>query len=111
MDETFIKLKGVWKCLYRAADKEGNTVDFLLMARRFFDKAIQYNAVPDKVTTNKSAANRAALEQLNQERDIPFFTIRQVKYLNNIVEHDHCAVSLLTDTGMTWNQRLPRHTQ
>ena len=48
MDETYIKVKGVWKYLYRAVDKEGKTVDFLLTAKRdqaaakrFFDKAIQ----------------------------------------------------------------------
>lgn len=83
MDETVIKLKGVWKYLYRTVDKEGDTVHFLLTARRdaaaarrFFHKSIEYDAVPDKSTTDKSDANRAALEQPNQERDIPFFTIR-----------------------------------
>jgi transposase-like protein len=51
MDETYIKIKGTWKYLYRAVDKEGQTVDFLLMAkrdaaaaRRFFDKAIRYSS-------------------------------------------------------------------
>ena len=61
MDETYIKVKGVWKYLYRAVDKEGKTVDFLLTAhrdmaaaRRFFDKAIRENGAPDKVTMGKS---------------------------------------------------------
>ena len=61
MDETYIKIKGAWKYLYRAVDKEGNTVDFLLTAkrdmaaaRRFFDKAMQANGVPEKVTMDKS---------------------------------------------------------
>jgi putative transposase len=89
------QVNGAWKDLYRAVDKEGQTVDFLLTAtrdadaaRRFFDKAMRHNAVPDKVTMDKSGANHAALEQLNKEREVPI-TIRQVKYLNNIVEQDH----------------------
>jgi|SRR5450830_108145 len=56
MDETYIKVKGIWKYLYRAVDKEGKTVDFLLTAKRdkaaalrFFDKAMQSNGVPEKV--------------------------------------------------------------
>jgi putative transposase len=102
MDETYIKVKGVWKYLYRAVDKEGKTVDFLLTAkrdasaaRRFFEKAMRHTDVPDTVTMDKSGANKAALEQLNMEREIPI-TIRQVKYLNNIVEQDHCAIKRLT---------------
>ncbi len=102
MDETYIKVNGAWKYLYQGVDKQGQTVDFLLTAkrdaaaaRRFFEKAIQHNTVPDKVTMDKSGANQAALEQLNKERDIPI-TIRQVKYLNNIVEQDHRAIKRIT---------------
>jgi transposase-like protein len=90
MDETYIKVNGGWKYLYRAVDKQGQTVDFLLTAkrdaaaaRRFFEKAIRHNTVPDKVTTDKSGANQAALEQLNKERDFPI-AIRQVKYLKEV---------------------------
>ena len=61
MDETYIKVKGIWKYLYRAVDKEGKTVDFLLTARRdktaalrLFDKAMKANGVPDKVAMDKS---------------------------------------------------------
>ena len=57
MDETYIKVKGDWKYLYRAVDKQGKTVDFLLTARRdksaamrFFDKAMRANGVPEKLT-------------------------------------------------------------
>jgi putative transposase len=64
-------------------------------ARRFFEKAIRHNTVPDKVTMDKSSANQAALEQLNEEREVPI-TIRQVKYLNNIVEQDHRAIKRIT---------------
>jgi putative transposase len=60
-------VNGTWKYLYRAVDKQGKTVDFLLTAkrdaaaaRRFFDKAMQHNEVPDTVTMDKSGANKAA---------------------------------------------------
>ena len=98
MDETYIKVNGAWKYLYRAVDKQGQTVDFPLTAkryaaaaRRFFEKAIRHNTVSDKVTMDKSGANQSALEQLNKERQVPI-EIRQVKYLNNIVEQDHRAI-------------------
>jgi transposase-like protein len=102
MDETHIRVNGVWKYPYRAVDKEGKTVDFLLTAkrnasaaRRFLGKAMRYNDIPATVTMDKSGANQAALEQLNMERKIPI-AIRQVKYLNNIVEQDHRAIKRLT---------------
>ncbi|CAB3775062.1 IS6 family transposase ISBmu21 [Paraburkholderia humisilvae] len=78
MDETYIKVKGQWKYLYRAVDNEGNTVDFLLRAhrdkaaaRRYFDRAIDRNGEPGTVTVDKSGANLAALESLNTERATP----------------------------------------
>jgi putative transposase len=98
MDETYVKVRGEWKYLYRAVDKEGNTVDFLLRARRnkaaaqrYFEKSIQQNGVPETVTIDKSGANLAALHAVNAERDTPI-KIRQVKYLNNMVEQDHRAI-------------------
>jgi transposase-like protein len=78
MDETYINVKGVWKYLYRAVDKEGKTVDFLLTAKRD-------NDVPEKVTMDKSGANKAAIDRLIDDKKIPI-AVRQVKYLNNIVE-------------------------
>ncbi|MFS0757510.1 IS6 family transposase [Noviherbaspirillum sp. 1P10PC] len=102
MDETYIRVNGDWKYLYRAIDKQGQTIDFLLTAernaaaaRRFFEKAMQHNTVPDKVTMDKSGANQAALERLNQEREVPI-TIRQVKYLNNTIEQDHREIKRIT---------------
>jgi putative transposase len=72
MDETYIKIKGAWHYLYRAVDKENNTIDFLLTekrdkkaAKRFFDKAIDNNGVPAKITIDKSGANKAAIEAYN----------------------------------------------
>ncbi|TCG06489.1 IS6 family transposase [Paraburkholderia steynii] len=98
MDETYIKVKGHWKYLYRAVDKEGNTIDFLLRAhrdkaaaRRYFEKAIAQNREPETVTVDKSGANLAALEALNAERPTAI-KIRQNKYLNNVIEQDHRAV-------------------
>jgi len=102
MDETYIKVKGVWKNLYRAVDKEGKTIDFLLTAKRdkaaamrFFDKAMQGNGIPEKVTMDKSGANKSAIDEINDTMDVPML-IRQVKYLNNIVEQDHRAVKRIT---------------
>ena len=102
MDETYIKVKGAWKYLYRAVDKEGKTVDFLLTARRdraaamlFFDKAMKANGVPEKVTMDKSGANKAAMDEINARGETPII-VRQVKYLNNIVEQDHRAVKRVT---------------
>ena len=102
MDETYIKVKGVWKYLYRAVDKEGNTVDFLLTAtrdktaaQRFFDKAMQAHDIPEKVTMDKSGANKATIDEINACREIAI-VVRQVKYLNNVVEQDHRAVKRVT---------------
>ena len=102
MDERYIKVKGIWKYLYRAVDKAGKTVDFLLTAKRdkaaamrFFDKAMQANYVPEKVNMDKSVANKAAIDEINASSEIPII-VRQVKYLNNIVEQDHRAVKRVT---------------
>ena len=102
MDETYIKVKGVWKYLYRAVDKEGKTVDFLLTAQRdkaaavrFFDKAMKASGVPEKVTLDKSSANKAAMDEINARGEMPII-VRQIKYLNNIVEQDHRAIKRVT---------------
>ena len=94
--------KGEWKYLYRAVDKAGYTVDFLLRAhrdkaaaRRFFEQAIERNGAPEKVTIDKSGSNVAALEAMNAGPG-KRIVVRQVKYLNNIVEEEHRAVKRLT---------------
>lgn len=98
MDETYIKVKGQWKYLYRAVDKDGSTVDFLLRARRdrhaaqrYFQRSMVHNGVPEIVTIDQSGANLAALKAINVERETPI-KVRQKKYLNNIVEQDHRAI-------------------
>jgi transposase-like protein len=102
MDETYIKVNGLWKYLYRAVDKEGATIDFLLRAKRdrvaasrFFEKAMRQNGEPEKVTMDKSGANKAAMDGINKDRDVPI-EVRQVKYLNNIIEQDHRFVKRVT---------------
>ena len=98
VDETYILVKEVWKYLYRAVDKSGKTIDFLLTATRdkkaamrFFEKAMQSNGIPEKVTMDKSGANKSAIDQIIEDKHIAV-VVRQVKYLNNIVELDHRAV-------------------
>jgi len=97
MDETYIKLNGKWIYLYRAVDKYGFTVEFLLREKRdgiaakaFFRKAFKQHGRPEKITVDKSGSNKCALDYFNEglEEDEKY-EIRQVKYLNNIVEQDH----------------------
>ncbi|MCP5135127.1 MAG: IS6 family transposase [Gammaproteobacteria bacterium] len=101
MDETYIKVKGQWKYLYHAVDRDGQTIDFLLTAHRdkkaahrFFKKAIRQHGLPDQVTIDKSGANTAAIEALKEDTGHTI-EIRQNKYLNNVVEQDHRAVKRL----------------
>jgi putative transposase len=75
----------MWKYLYRAVDKEGNTVDFLLTAKRdktaakrFFDKAMRDNDVPEKVTMDKSGANKAAIDEINDGMEIKIIVRQQL---------------------------------
>ena len=101
VDETYVRVRGVWKYLYRAVDRAGATADFLLTAKqdrkaalRFLRKAIGQNGAPEKITIDKSGANTAAIESYNKDHEVGI-EIRQVKYLNNIVEQDHRAVKRL----------------
>ncbi len=82
LDETYIKVKGQCKYLYRVVDKEGKTVDYFLTAKRdrkaakrFICKAIDSNALPIKINSDKSGANTAGL--------------------NNIIEQDHRPIKQL----------------
>ena len=97
MDETYIKVKGRDMYLYRAVDKYGNTVDFLLTrrrqkmsAQRLFNKAIGNNGKPRIVNIDKSGANSSAILTVNKRSlSTKKIKIRKVKYLNNIIEQDH----------------------
>jgi len=95
MDESYIKVKGQWKYYYRAVDKHGNTIDFLLTATRdkqaalrFLRKAINENGKPSLVNIDQSGANHAGLQQFNRDYK-KRIKIRRCKYLNNIIEQDH----------------------
>jgi len=102
MEETYIQVGGQWKYLYRAVDRLGHTVDFLLTAkrdhaaaRRFFERAIGLHDVPEKITIDKSGANTAAVNSLIADSGLEI-TLRQSKYLNNLVEQDHRAIKRRT---------------
>jgi putative transposase len=98
MDETYIRVKGTWRYLYRAVDKQGQTIDFLLTeqrdqeaALRFLQQAIRCHGVPEKITIDGSEANAVAIKRYNEAYGTHII-IRQVQYLNNVVEQDHRAV-------------------
>lgn len=98
MDETCINVRGQWKYLSGPSTARGK-VDFLLTARRdgaaalrFFLKDIRHHGEPEVVTIDKSGANIAALVTLNADKpNEESITIRQSKYLNNLVEQNHCC--------------------
>jgi len=102
MDETYIRVKGEWRYLYRAVDKYGQTIDFLLTeqrderaAMRFLTKTIRRYGMPEKITIDGSEANAAAIKRDNEAYGTTIL-IRQVKYLNNLVEQDHRGVKRVT---------------
>ena len=98
MDETYIRVKGQWCYLYRAVDKSGETIDFMLSkkhdtkaAKAFFDKAIGSCGMLEKVTIDKSGSKLAGLNEINKSKsESEKIEIRQIKYLNNIAEQDVC---------------------
>ncbi len=99
VDETYIKVKGQWKYLYRAVDSEGKTLDFLLSAKRdaqaaerFLHKTLKavHTQTPRVINVDKNAAYPPAVDDLKAEEQLCETTeLRQVKYLNNLVEQDH----------------------
>jgi IS6 family transposase len=106
LDETYIKVKGQERFLYRAVDSTGQTIDFLLTARRdaaaakrFFRRALAQtgNPMPRVINVDKNRAYPAAVEGLKQEGIIRRrCQLRQCKYLNNVVEQDHRNVKRRT---------------
>lgn len=100
LDETYIKVKGAWVCLYRAVDKNGKTFDFMLSplrnkpaATKFFARMLEVNGLPRKIVIDKNGANTAGIKAINKMLKgfgcpIPIEMVRR-KYLNNIVEQDH----------------------
>lgn len=110
LDETYIKVKGEWRYLYRSVDKEGDTVDFLLTKRRhrisaqkFLIKAIENNVNPELINIDKSGSNKAAIKLYNR-RNYSNIKIRQCKYLNNIVEQDHRMIKWRIMLGLGFKE-------
>jgi transposase-like protein len=106
VNETYIKIRGAWKYLYRAVDKravdkEGLTVDFQLSehrdidaAKRFFTQAIAKQEAPIKITLDSYEASRQAVAELKRTGILPDNTlVRTSKYLNNIIEQDHRIIN------------------
>ena len=108
VDATYLRIEGRWCYLYRAVDKSGATIDFMLSkngdkqsAKRFFNKAIGFQAKPEKVTIDKSGSNISALESINKALpEADKIEVRQIKYLNNIVEQDHRFIKRITKPMM-----------
>jgi transposase-like protein len=99
VDETYIKVGKTCKYLYRAVDKEGNTIEFMLSAKRdvsaakrFFKKMMRadHRRLPFSISVDKNAAYPEAFTTSQDEKTLPLdCTLRWVKYLNNIIEQDH----------------------
>jgi transposase-like protein len=110
VDETYIRVKGKWVYLYRAVDAAGQTIDFLLSpkrdaaaARRFFRKALMqpHTVNPQTITVDKNAAYAIAAKAMKQRGELwRFAKLRQVKFLNNIVEQDHRRIKRLVRPGL-----------
>jgi IS6 family transposase len=101
VDETYVKIKGVWMYLYRAVDSQGKTLEFLLSAtrdtqaaKRFFAKALRasHTVTPRVITVDKDAAYPKAVKELKAAGDLATSCeLRKSKYLNNLIEQDHRA--------------------
>lgn len=110
VDETYVRVKGRWTYLYRAVDSRGQTIDFLLSAKRdtaaakrFFRKALAqpHTVNPRTITVDKNPAYPKAVMDMKQNAELwRRSRLRQVKYLNNIVEQDHRRIKRLIRPGL-----------
>jgi transposase-like protein len=98
VDETYVKVRGKWRYLYRSVDSQGNTVDFWLSskrdiqaAKRFFKRAFRTTKqIPETITTDKNASYPPAIDELKKEGLLPNSAVHRTnKYLNNRIEQDH----------------------
>jgi transposase-like protein len=107
VDETYIKAKGKWIYFYRAVDSNGDTIDFMLSAKRnlkaakrFFKKALSsnHNQIPRVITVDKNPAYPPAIDKLKNEKNLfKNVEIRQTRYLNNIIEQDHRSIKRIVN--------------
>ena len=107
VDETYIKVKSKWKYFYRAVDSNGDTIDFMLSAKRnrkaakrFFKKTLNsnHNQIPRVITVDKNPAYPPAIDELINDKILPINVgIRQIKYLNNIIEQDHRSIKRIVN--------------
>ncbi len=105
-----IEVKGKWKYLYRAVDSQGNTLDFLLTAKRdaqaakrFFHKTLKamHTSTLRVISVDKNPADPKAIDRLKADKELAKkVKLRQEKYLNNIVEQDHRSIKRLVKLGM-----------
>ena len=110
VDETYIKVKKEWKYLYRAVDSRGNTLDFMLSSTRdgeaakcFFLKTLAATqcSEPRVINVDKNAAYPKAFRELKAAGLMPEnCELRQVKFLNNVIEQDHRFIKRLVKPGM-----------
>jgi transposase-like protein len=110
VDEAYVKVKSAWMYLYRAVDSAGNTLEFRLSptrdteaAKRFFHKTLEasHTVTPRVITVDKNAAYPKALTELKAASAVPASCeLRQVKYLNNVVEQDHRFIKRLVKPGL-----------
>src|SRR5215211_403279 len=110
VDETYVRVKGRWMYLYRAVDSRGQTIDFLLSAKRdaeaakrFFRKALgqPHTVNPRTITVDKNPVYPKAIAEMKQDAELwRFSRLRQVRFLNHIVEQDHRRVKRLTRPGL-----------
>ena len=99
VDETYLKVGKSCKYLYRAVDKEGQTIEFMLSvkrdvsaAKRFFKKMLraEHRRLPFSISVDKNAAYPESFSTSQEERVVPKdCKLRRVKYLNNVIEQDH----------------------
>ena len=110
VDKTYVKERGRWTYLYRAIDSRGQTIDFLLSARRdtaaakrFFRKALgqPHTVNPSTITVDKNPSYPRAVAEMKEDGELwRRSRLRQVKYLNNVVEQDHRRIERLTRPGL-----------
>ncbi|MDX8354744.1 IS6 family transposase [Cognatiyoonia sp. IB215182] len=109
MDETYVKVRGEWMYLFRAVDRDGQTLDFMLSdkrdtktAKKFFANALSNNGIPNRITIDKSRSNAAGITEINKifKRlmiPVKIDTVRS-KYLNKMIKQDHGFIKRVTRT-------------